>query len=898
MRLGNLVKFDIPESIIEVWKRRQGDYLLPLQEKAIRSGLLPTGDGAPTDNLLISAPTSSGKSFCGEIAAVGSLLKRRKAVMLLPLKSIAEEKYHYYRSCYRSLGLRILIVTGDHPENDGAFELGNFDLVLAIYEKFNRLLTVNPDLLQQIGLVIVDELQMLSDPGRGPELEMVLGKMLSFPYSPRLVALSAVLGESSPEITTWLNCRVIQETVRPVDLLEGVASGGCFRFRSFNSGREGKERMELGGGDGDDSGVGGIIDFLAGSESPRLVFLKSRRDTIDAALRLAAAVNWGPAGMALDAIEGEEPGFLINSLKQVLNRGVAFHSADLTPRQRRAVENGYRRGEIRVVFSTTTLAMGVNLPAEMVLLETMKYVSGAPGGKPSLVPISLTEFRNISGRAGRFGWGGSEKPGRAVVLARSDFEYEILWSEYIGAGSNEKLVSALGGYSRADLVLDLIVSGLGADMSRLLSTVNNMLYYRCHGALTENEIEPVVAELQTAGLIRSSLEATPLGAAVAESGIKIESARHYLRLLDEKQPATMVGWLFLALSASEFDVARSGMLSPEYYRRTYERVLHRHFSEYIGEISAYSEIDIGREPLGYRMMALLKAVFMLTDWAGKLPVSRLERRYRLHHGQILNQAETAAWLLASLGRLIHARDCHSRIPAELADLAFRVQFGIDPAMKEIHCLTGDILNRADYGMLEERNIRSLDDLRWTPEESLREIIRPENKFRRLKKEIDNLEQEDKMQETTSSQMIPMRGIKGGSNSFINSAGSRPSLLELDGSYERERYLVRIDGFPVRLTGKSFKYLAKLASSRIHGNDGWIYKDDIEIGFNQARYLYRLKQEMKAGGVGWGIFENNRLGYYRLDLDPGRVKLNLHNLKSHSDYELRQIAQDLELKMAS
>ena len=91
MKLRDLIKYSIPESIINAWQSRQGDYLLPLQEKAIREGLLNTSDNEQSPNLLISAPTSSGKSFCGELAAVASLLKRQKAIMLLPLKSIAEE---------------------------------------------------------------------------------------------------------------------------------------------------------------------------------------------------------------------------------------------------------------------------------------------------------------------------------------------------------------------------------------------------------------------------------------------------------------------------------------------------------------------------------------------------------------------------------------------------------------------------------------------------------------------------------------------------------------------------------------------------------------------------------------------------------------------------------------
>ena len=56
---------------------------------------------------------------------------------------------------------------------------------------------------------------------------------------------------------------------------------------------------------------------------------------------------------------------------------------------------------------------------------------------------------------------------------------------------------------------------------------------------------------------------------------------------------------------------------------------------------------------------------------------------------------------------------------------------------------------------------------------------------------------------------------------------QPEMIEIDGSYEKERYLVKINGLPVRLTGKSFKYFIKLAWSRLNGESGWIYKEEIE-----------------------------------------------------------------------
>jgi len=893
MRLKDLSKYDIPELVINAWRNRQGDYLLPLQENAIRAGLLSADWRHQPQNLLISAPTSSGKSFCGEIAAMGALLGRKKAVMLLPLKSIAEEKYHYFCSGYKSIGLKTIIVTHDHPENDISFELGNFDLALAIYEKFNRLLTVNLDILQQIGLVIVDELQMLGDPERGPELEMALTKIIGSGYHPRIIALSAVIDDES-ELAKWLNCRIIKEATRPIDLFQGVVSGGYFHFRSFNSGVEGKEKFPL--EENRDGLTDGLINFLKEDNSRKLIFLKSRRDTINAAFKLAASVDWGEAKTTLTRLDDEEPSFLIRSLRQTLSRGIAFHNADLTPSQRQAIEQGYLNGEIRIIFSTTTLAMGVNLPAEMVLLETMKYSAGSFGGRPSLVPISLAEFQNIAGRAGRFGLGTAGSPGKAIVLAGSDFEHEVLWSNYIETNRNGCIKSCLDRYDIRDIILDIVASGLALNIGQLKQVLGGTFHYRDPDFLENASFERELSDLMTVGLITDSLAPTPAGLAIAESGLSLKSYRRYIDCLKKPLPQSLFGWLFLTLGGNDFDISRTGLISSEYRGRYYEKLLHQSFSDYINEITPYIEERFGREPLDFRTSAVLKAAFVLSDWAEQMSVEQLEQRYQLHHGQIINLAENAAWLLASLARIIQANDCNSHLPGQLEDFAFRVQLGISPAMRELHLLACEILNRSDYKSLHENGIQTAEQICQLPREKLADIIKSENRINKLLEIIEISEKEDKM----NREMTLGTGVGyHPAMAFGSSVEFHPSVLEHAGSYAGERYLVKIDSFPIRLTGKSFKYLAKLAYSRLVNGEGWLYKDDLEVGFNQARYLYRLKQEVNHdGGCPWAIFENNRLGYYRLDLEPEKIRLNLDNLKTHPDCELRHIADELAPRLVS
>jgi hypothetical protein len=121
----------------------------------------------------------------------------------------------------------------------------------------------------------------------------------------------------------------------------------------------------------------------------------------------------------------------------------------------------------------------------------------------------------------------------------------------------------------------------------------------------------------------------------------------------------------------------------------------------------------------------------------------------------------------------------------------------------------------------------------------------------------------------------------------------PESIEIDGTAVRERYLIRINNCPISLTGKSFKYFVRLVWSRLTKDNGWLYKEDLEKGLNQARYLYRLRQEIGRDFLpDWPLYENNRSGYYRLAADRDRLRVNVEALQEFPDYEVQEMAREL------
>jgi hypothetical protein len=118
-------------------------------------------------------------------------------------------------------------------------------------------------------------------------------------------------------------------------------------------------------------------------------------------------------------------------------------------------------------------------------------------------------------------------------------------------------------------------------------------------------------------------------------------------------------------------------------------------------------------------------------------------------------------------------------------------------------------------------------------------------------------------------------------------------LCLTGTMTRDRFRVMFRERLFLLTAKSFKYLFKLAAQRRLDGDGWLDKEQLEPGFNQARYLYNLKKELGNSVVnGRDLIENDRRGGYRLSLTADEITLDLSSLSGLDDFEIAELSRRL------
>jgi helicase len=150
MKINNLKNYGISPYIVNIWEKHYAPYLLPLQEDAVRNyGILNYNKN---QNLLVTAPTSSGKSFIGEMAALSHVIHHKKIIYLVPSRSPAEEKYRYFKNLYTSYGLEMVISTRNHRKEDYRIIRGSYKIAVMVYEKFNYFLLKYPEFLDDVSL--------------------------------------------------------------------------------------------------------------------------------------------------------------------------------------------------------------------------------------------------------------------------------------------------------------------------------------------------------------------------------------------------------------------------------------------------------------------------------------------------------------------------------------------------------------------------------------------------------------------------------------------------------------------------------------------------------------------------------------------------------------------------
>ncbi|EDW97149.1 DNA polymerase theta [Drosophila yakuba] len=366
-------------------------------------------------NLVYSAPTSAGKTLVSEILLLKTVLERgKKALLILPFISVVREKMFYLQDLLTPAGYRVEGFYGGYTP-PGGFE--SLHVAICTIEKANSIVNklMEQGKLETIGTVVVDEVHLISDKGRGYILELLLAKILYMSRRNALqiqvITMSATL-ENVELLKNWLDAELYITNYRPVALKEMIKVGtGIFDnhlklLRNVSEQREIREELV---NDSDDVAFLCIETLLEGCSV--IVFCPSKDWCENLAVQLATAMHGliksgTELGLRLRtnlnprAIEEVKQQLrdIPTGLDAVMSKAVtyacAFHHAGLTTEERDIVEASFKAGALKVLVATSTLSSGVNLPARRVLIRSPLF-----GGKQ----MSSLTYRQMIGRAGRTG---------------------------------------------------------------------------------------------------------------------------------------------------------------------------------------------------------------------------------------------------------------------------------------------------------------------------------------------------------------------------------------------------------------------------------------------------------------------------------------------------------------
>lgn len=387
------------------------------------------------ESVLVCAPTGSGKTVVGEGAAYLALLAGERVFYTTPIKALSNQKFHDFQEKFGAD--KVGLLTGDTSIN------GDAQIVVMTTEVLRNMIYAGKD-LGNLGIVVLDEVHYLSDRFRGPVWEEVL---IQLPLTTRVVNLSATVSNFE-QFGDWIRsvrgtCKVVTSYRRPVPLYQHMMVGPALYElyadpKKAATGDEPWYRLNpelLEALSADSVGRGRrrpqipwvsrpmMVDVLKRKDMlPAIDFIFSRAGCDEAAQEVADAhlpltteeerrEIRAIASDALELIPAEDHAALgLDKWVRGLESGVAAHHAGLLPVLKETVEQLFSRGLLKVVFATETLALGINMPARTVVLESLEKWDGTEH-----VKLGPREYTQLTGRAGRRG---IDVEGNAVVLER------------------------------------------------------------------------------------------------------------------------------------------------------------------------------------------------------------------------------------------------------------------------------------------------------------------------------------------------------------------------------------------------------------------------------------------------------------------------------------------------
>ena len=654
------------------------------------------------ESLLMSVPTAAGKTVVAYNALMKAVKEGKKGIFLVPLRALAWEKVTELRDICKNIlnGAKIGVSVGDFDKVRG---LSKYDIIVATSERADSLIRHTPSWLTEVGCLVSDEIHLINDSNRGPTLEVTLSKFREINPDIQIIGLSATVSNSK-EVAKWLEATLVESDFRPVPLKKGICIANEIEWDESEF-----KRIDIDGTEGI------ALDNLP---DQCLVFVNTRRSAEAQAKRLGMLIGKRLTNEETEALKtytnelksgADEVTSVDSNLTKLIERGVAYHHAGLTNRQRQLIEKGFREKRIKALCATPTLAAGVNLPAKRVIIRDLtRWDSSFQSNQP----LPVLEIQQMLGRAGRPGF---DVDGEGVLIAKNNEQKAQIVETYF-EGETEPVLSRLGSEPALRThLLSLIASGTISTKEEMHSFLKKTLF-GAQGELwrTQHRINKVLDFLDKEDLIeiegkvdgefipanaplQEKLKATAFGKKVSQLYIDPLSGVIIRKALESDVPANPLGLLHT--------IARTPDIYSLYVRKNEMETYLTHLMQMEADLMLPPPVE--HTELEFYLWDL-KTALLLMDWVEETPEEHLMKRYSTTPGDIRAKVETAGWILYSMSELSELVSPNTT--KMIAELEIRISNGVRK----------ELLPLLEIDSIGRVRARSLFNAGFTSQSSIRE----------------------------------------------------------------------------------------------------------------------------------------------------------------------------------
>lgn len=649
----------LPKWLSEILSNWAISELTDIQVRALESGLLEQ------ESMLVAAPTSSGKTLVGEMAMQLAVRSGRKVLYLVSHKALADQKYEDFRAKYGDSSenptATVALSTGDREEGEV-----NSVITVATYEKALGLV-VSGQVKPESSLVVADEFQIIGEKGRGALIEALCAVFLTQGVE-QFIALTATT-ENIDDIAGWMRCKAVRSFIRNVPLNQHIWWRGVGSLIPF-----GQEQVA----NQEPVPTGGIIDavshLLDSGKGPILVFVETRRDASDLSEQFAKRRVRAARGLELaEQLDlFSEPTQMSSSLRDAAEKGVCFHTADLSAQERQVLEQGFVDSKFDVCFATSTLAAGVNYPFRTVVFAHISYRYGDRAG----TNLGRSEYRNMSGRAGRLGL---HDVGHSVLIPQNGSE--LAAANSLVLPQEDVIRSRLPDLSLRKIVLMLSAAKIASSRDEVSAYLKKTFYWYQTADKNlpkvyelEGRIGPAIDWLVENGLVEMAGDeylCTPIGRAISSTGLLPQTAVNLVeilkanaKILDSDFDNWVIGLVHACCSSEEFRGERQTRFFPFPARSALDS------SGFLSSKNLLIRLDRADRQLA----ACVHALAMYIEGESE---RKIAHDCGISAGAIARLASDVSWVLDGVHDISCVRDvgCSQTLTNKIGLLARRIRWG-------------------------------------------------------------------------------------------------------------------------------------------------------------------------------------------------------------------------------